>query len=86
MATGIRLKVNRDGIRALLKAPAVQKDLDRRARAIAERAGGEAEGFVAEKSVSPDRASAQVSTTTYAARRREAEKRTLTRAIDAGRR
>ena len=85
MATGMRLKVNKKGVLALLKDPRVEKDLMRRAKAIAERAGGEAEGFVAEKSVSPDRVAVQVSTTTLAARKREAEKRTLTRAIDAGR-
>ncbi|ALJ20380.1 hypothetical protein [Microbacterium sp. No. 7] len=87
MATvkGLRIQINSDGAKALLQSAAVQADLMGRAQSIAAAAGGEEAGFVAEPSVSPDRASAQVITTTYAARAREARDRTLTRAIDAGR-
>lgn len=84
MATKMRIELNRDGIRKLLKSQVVHDELMRRAEAIATAAGGEAAGFVAADSVSPDRAAVQVKTTTLEARRREARDRTLTRAIFAG--
>lgn len=81
----VRIQLNRPGIIEFLKSQPVHDDLERRARAIADAAGGEAEGFLAEDSVAPDRAALQVITTTHEARAREARDRALTSAIDAGR-
>jgi hypothetical protein len=76
------LKPNRKGIRALLKHPDVLADLERRARAVAARAGG---GHIVDSGMQKNRARAAVITQTAAARRAEAEERNLTRAIDAAR-
>lgn len=90
MAQQIRIEINQAGVRALLQSQEVQADLQRRANAIAQAAGGEEAGFeasvvVREGSSKLGRAMGFVTTTTAAARRAEAEDRTLTRAIDAGR-
>ncbi len=81
----VRLQLNSAGFKDLLNSEAVRAELMRRGEAIAEAAGGEAAGFVAEESVAPDRVAVQVSTTTFAARAREARDRTLLSALDAGR-
>lgn len=78
----IKVKINSKGIEALLKSPGVKKDLERRAQAIADRAGP---GHVVESEIGPRRARAAVVTASFEARRREAMNRNLTRAIDAGR-
>jgi len=83
MAATVRVELNSDGIRALLRSEAVRADLERRARAIAEAAG---EGFEVESQVGSNRARASVRTATAEAREAEATDRALTRAIDAGRR
>lgn len=77
-----KLKVNSRAIAAILKSPAVQRDLKQRAERIAAAAGP---GMVADVEVGPNRARASVVTATQSARRREAVDRALTRALDAGR-
>lgn len=78
----VRIELNGAGIRALLKSAEVQGDLERRARAIAAAAGP---GHDVDSRVGATRARASVRTGSAEARRREAQERALTRAIDAGR-
>jgi hypothetical protein len=78
-----RIVLNRAGVKALLRSPEVVADLKRRAEAIAAVAG---EGNEVEVAVGPTRARAAVVTKTFDAMRDEATDRSLTRAIDAGRR
>lgn len=79
---GFRLKLNKDGIVALLQSEEVQQDLAARGERIAATAG---EGVEAELTKNRDRAVVFVRTKTNEARKAEAEDRALTRAIDAGR-
>lgn len=76
-----RLVFHDRAIQGLLKSPEVQADLDRRARNIAAAAG---EGYEVLRSPGR-RARAVVITGTWAAKRAEAKRGNLRRAIDAGR-
>lgn len=78
----IRVKLNRPGIVALLQSSEVTADLDDRTERIAAAAG---DGFEATVTRNRDRAVGFVRTATTEARRAEAEDRSLTRALDAGR-
>lgn len=78
----IGFRVHGDGVRKLLRSDEVRADLERRAQAIADRAGS---GFAAESEVGSNRARAVVYTADFDAMLAEAQQRTLTRAIDAGR-
>ena len=75
-------KVNRPGVRALLRSEMVLREMERRARAVAAVAGP---GHVVDSSIGRNRARAAVITTTGAAIRAEAKDRNLTRAINAAR-
>lgn len=79
----IRIALNRKSVRSLLSSPAVAADLERRARAIAAAAGP---GHRVESAIGRNRARAAVITDTAEAAFAEATGRSLTRAIDAGRR
>lgn len=81
---GIRIEMNSQGAEAILKGPEVQAELRRRGDAIAEAAGG-AEDYEVLQAVGRARAGVYVVTKTTKAKRAEAEDRTLTRALDAGR-
>lgn len=83
MSVGVRVRMNRAGVRQLLRSPEVVADLERRARAIAEAAG---DGHEIDSSVGRNRARVEVRTDTPAAKAREAKHRTLTASIDAARR
>lgn len=83
--TKIRIELNSDGIKALMQSEPVRADMERRANAVADAAGG-APDYKADAWVGKDRARGTVRTATYKARKDEAENRTLTRAIDAARR
>lgn len=78
----IRVVMNHKGARSILRSDGVRADLLRRAQAIAATAGA---GMDAEAEVGKNRARAQVTTATTAARAREAHRKALTSAIDAGR-
>lgn len=78
----VRIKLNREGVRELLRSPEVLADLTARAERIAARAGP---GHVVESDVGDNRARAVVITSTVEAMVAEARDRNLTRAIDAGR-
>lgn len=78
-----RIKLNRKGVRELLRGPEVHRELRSMARAIAGAAGP---GMEVDSEVGRNRARASVITGTQDARRAEATTRALTRAIDAGRR
>lgn len=78
----VRVKVLPKGTRALLRDPKVF-ELKRRADQIAAAAGP---GHDVEISVGRNRAHADIATDTFEARAAEARNRSLTRAIDAGRR
>lgn len=78
----VRIKINRQAARELLRSPEVLDDLDRRARRIAAAAGP---GHEVISRVGRRRARSTVITTDPAAMAREASGRALTRAIDAGR-
>lgn len=82
MAGSMRIEINRAGVIALLNDPKVSADLTSRGHRIAAAAG---EGVAVETTSNRDRAVAFVRTETFEAKRAEAEHRTLTRAIDAGR-
>ena len=78
----MRFKLNRGGVRDLLRGPQVLSDLRSRASRVAAAAGP---GHRVEVGLGPNRARAAVITDTMEARRAEATDRSLTRAIDAGR-
>lgn len=80
----IRVQMNSDGARTILRSEAVRKELERRVRRMAEAAGGEPD-FEVESQIGDERARASVRTATRDGREAEAEHRALTRAIDAGR-
>ncbi|MEZ5380159.1 MAG: hypothetical protein R2754_00030 [Microthrixaceae bacterium] len=77
-----RVKLNLSGFRKLRTDPAVVADLQKRADAIAAKAGP---GHKAEASKGRTRAIGMVWTDTHEARLAEAHERRLARAIDAGR-
>lgn len=77
-----RFEPNYEDIGKMLRSPEVQRELARRADAIAKAAGP---GMRANVYQGQDRARARVWTGTVEARKAEAEDRALTRAIDAGR-
>lgn len=82
------VKINKQGVRAILRSEGVKAELERRARAIAEKANADAQledGFVVESEIGPHRARAVVVTATADAMVAEATQRTLTAALDAGR-
>lgn len=76
------VRLNRKGVRALLRSAEVLADLERRANAIAATAG---DGMEVDSAVGAARARASVRTATREAMQAEAQSRALTRAIDAGR-
>lgn len=78
----VRVALNPKGIVALLQSQAVADDLAARGERIAAAAG---EGVEVRSTTNRDRAVTFVTTATTEARLAEAEDRTLTRAIDAGR-
>lgn len=75
--------MNSRGVRDLLQSEGVQRDLKRRADAVAEQAGP---GHRVEVNLTKERARAVVVTDTFEAAAAEARDRNLTRAIDAARR
>lgn len=79
-----KVVLNSSAVRKLLQSQDVQDDLKRRADAIAAAAGG-APDFEAGVDVVGDRAMGWVVAATFDGQRAEAEDRTLTRALDAGR-
>lgn len=79
----VRMRLNRAGIRALLRSDEIADDLERRGRQIAAAAGP---GHEVERWAGRNRARITVRTATADARADEAEHRTLSRAFDAGRR
>lgn len=78
----VKIKLTRNGPRELRRLPAVEADLRRRAERIAAAAGP---GMEVSSDRGVNRARASVVTATFAAMRREATSRALSRAIDAGR-
>lgn len=83
MATqGIRVKINKKAVVALLSSQEVAADLRRRGNRIADAAG---EGFEATTTRNRDRVVVFVRSETFEAQKAEAEDRALTRAISAGR-
>ena len=78
----VEVKINSSAARSLLRSPEVLAELKRRADAVATAAG---EGNEVALSVGSGRARAAVYTATYDAKKSEAEDRTLSRALDAGR-
>lgn len=79
---GLRIKINKAGVVALLTSAEVYADLTRRGTAIAAAAG---DGVEVQTTRNKDRAVVFVRTESYEAKKAEAESRSLTRAIDAGR-
>lgn len=88
MATGLRIKINPAGLRAVLQSPEMQAILKAQTDAIAEEAGDgfEARVQVAEGSSKLGRAMGYVTTATPQARKRQAEDPVLQRATNARRR
>lgn len=78
----VRIKLNSQGVRDLLRSREVQADLERRGHAIADAAGP---GHRVESSIGPNRARVAIITDTTEAAVAEATDRSLTRALDAGR-
>lgn len=78
-----RVVLNRAGMRTLLRSPEVAADLTRRAQAIAAAAGL---GHRVEVTYGTNRVRVAVITDSFEAMHDEATQRTLTRALDAGRR
>jgi len=80
--SNVRITIDRKAATELMCSPEVLADLRRRAEAIADRAGP---GHIVEAEAGRKRARAVVITEWQSAKRNEATRRTLTRAIDAGR-
>lgn len=78
----VTVKINKDVARSLLRSTEVQGDLQERADRIAASAGP---GFVAEVEVGANRARGVVYTSDIDSMIAEAQDRSLTRALDAGR-
>ncbi len=78
----ISFKLNRKGVRELLRSQEVRADLERRARKVATKAGP---GHRVESSIGRNRARASVITDTAEARIAEGKDRNLTSSLDAGR-
>lgn len=76
------VKLNRKGVREILRSQRMADELERRANNIAASAG---EGHTVDTTVGRARARSAVLTDTFDAMLSEATDRTLTRAIDAGR-
>jgi hypothetical protein len=77
----VRIVLNPEGVRQLLKDPGVLAELERRGRAIASAAG---EGMEVQSHVGANRVRVTVRTATVDAQLREATQRVLTNAIGAG--
>jgi hypothetical protein len=80
----VTVKLNSAGIREVLQSDDVRQDILRRAEAIKAAAGG-GDDYEAGAEVVGNRVMGWVVTATAEAKRAEAEDRTLTRALDAGR-
>lgn len=78
----VKVKLNRAGVKALLRSDEVRRDLEARARRIATAAGP---GMTATSEVGKTRARAVALTATTEARIAEARTGDLSRALDAGR-
>lgn len=78
----VKVVVNRQAVRELLKSPEIRADLERRGRRIASAAGA---GHEVESFMGRNRVRVTVRTDTFEARYAEATTRDLSRAIDAGR-
>lgn len=78
----VRVTLNREGVRQLLRSPRLQAELLRRASNVARAAGP---GMEPDSGVGPNRARASVRTVTVEAMLAEQRERRLTRAIDAAR-
>lgn len=85
MSRNVKVVLNPGAVPELLKSPEILADLERRALNIANAAGG-APDYEIDSSIGRTRARAMVWTATPEARYEEASRRTLTRAVDAGRR
>lgn len=84
----VRFTLNRRGVQSILTGDKALADLHRRAEAIKAAADGNTGrpgDHAVETQVGRRRARAVVYTDTFNARHREADQRTLTRAVDAGR-
>lgn len=81
-AKGMRIKLNRAGVQQLLASQEVADDLAKRGERMADAAG---DGVEVTSTRNRDRAVVFVRTATIDAMKAEAEDRTLTRSIDAGR-
>jgi hypothetical protein len=82
----VRVDLNEQGVAELLKSPEVLADLERRANAIADAAGGEPEDYEVVVMIGRTRARASIRTASHRARAAEARERRLTRSFEAGRR
>jgi hypothetical protein len=82
MSKDVRIKLNSAEVAALLRSDAVGRDLEERARRIANAAGP---GMEVSRRVGRKRQRVSIITATAEARRAEAERRALTQALDAGR-
>lgn len=78
----VKVKLNRKTVRDLLRSHEIKQDLEERGRRIAAAAGP---GHRVDSEVGPNRVRVAVITDTAEARHDEATRRTLTRALDAGR-
>ena len=79
----VRIQINHRGVEELLKSPAMARLLQEMGRSIASSAGS---GHEVEVDPGPNRVRVEVRTETFEAMRSEAHHRTLTSAVDAGRR
>lgn len=86
MAGNVRIEINHDEIARRLKGDDVVAALESMAASIAAAAGASGGVFEHEVTLGTNRARAMIWTGDVAAMRAEARDRTLTRAIDAGRR
>ncbi|ROS62203.1 hypothetical protein EDF38_1306 [Frigoribacterium sp. PhB160] len=84
MPSKVRIEITPGAIQEILKSAEVQADLRDRAERIAS-AAGSSEDYEVDTRVGRTRARASVRTASFEAMRDEAENRTLTRALDAGR-
>ncbi|ROP78325.1 hypothetical protein EDF18_0971 [Frigoribacterium sp. PhB107] len=85
MAGEVRFELNQNAVRELLKGADITAELQRRAAGVVAATGGDADDYTILTAVGRNRVGVYVVTRSTAAKRAEAEDRTLTRALDGGR-
>lgn len=80
----VKFKLNRAGVRELLKSPEAQQECMRCANAVSQRASASSAGYVVETRNYPERSGAAIRAETYQARKDNYDNNTLLKALGGG--